>query len=85
MREMITITVIVAIYFIPTITAYVRRHRQKLAILWLNVLAGWTAVGWVGGVVWACTSDVEPPRALVDLPPADPVIPTGPWEYRGPQ
>jgi Superinfection immunity protein len=47
------------IYFLPSTIASSRRHRQKLAIKILNFFAGWTFIGWLGALVWACTSDVE--------------------------
>jgi len=43
-----------------TIVAGVRNHRQRLAINVLNVVAGWTLIGWVVAFVWACTADVLP-------------------------
>lgn len=48
------------IYVLPTIVAYRRHHRQTLAITVLNVVLGWTLLGWVVALVWACTTDVEP-------------------------
>jgi Superinfection immunity protein len=36
-----------------------RGHRQSLAIFILNLLAGWTAIGWIIAIVWACTADVR--------------------------
>jgi len=47
------------LYFIPTITAYERHHRQAGAIATLNVLLGWTFLGWVIAMVWSCTSDTR--------------------------
>ena len=46
-----------SLYFIPTIIAVARGHRQILAIGMLNTLVGWTFVGWVIALVWACTRD----------------------------
>jgi hypothetical protein len=46
------------IYFVPTIVAYNRNHRQAMAIMVLNFFGGWTAIGWVVALVWACTADV---------------------------
>ncbi|HZP31893.1 MAG TPA: superinfection immunity protein [Candidatus Acidoferrales bacterium] len=44
-----------ALYFLPTI---VGRHKQNLrAIFALNLLLGWTLVGWVVALVWALTKD----------------------------
>lgn len=52
-----------ALYFIPTITAYERRHRHAGAIATLNILLGWTFLGWVIAMVWSCTSDTRPRAA----------------------
>jgi hypothetical protein len=41
------------IYFLPTIFAAVRRSRHLVGIILLNVLAGWTFVGWVIALVWS--------------------------------
>lgn len=45
-------------YFIPTIIAYSRKKANRLAILALNALLGWTIVGWVVALVWALKIDV---------------------------
>ncbi len=55
---------LVAIYFIPAFVASRRHHRNRLAIGVLNLLAGWTGVGWIAALVWACTADVESERPL---------------------
>lgn len=43
------------IYCIPAVTAYSRKHRNSLAILWLNILTGWTGLGWLVAFIWALT------------------------------
>ena len=48
-----------ALYFLPAIVATQRRHRQRLAVSVTNLLLGWTLVGWVAAMIWACTADVE--------------------------
>jgi Superinfection immunity protein len=53
---------IIVLYFVPMIVAYKRNHRQGMAITVLNLFAGWTALGWIVALVWACTSDVLPSR-----------------------
>ena len=57
-----------ALYFVPAIVAYKRHHRQTLAITVLNVAAGWTGLGWVAALVWACTGDVVKEVSSVELP-----------------
>jgi sorbitol-specific phosphotransferase system component IIBC len=47
---------LIAAYFAPTIIALARKHRQTMAIGVLNVLAGWTLIGWIVALVWAFVS-----------------------------
>jgi hypothetical protein len=41
------------LYFFPTIAASRYRHPRQLTILYLNILIGWTVVGWVIVLRWA--------------------------------
>ena len=41
------------IYFLPTLIAWSGNHRNIGAIGILNLLLGWTLLGWVGALVWA--------------------------------
>ena len=43
------------IYFFPGIVAEVRRHRQRLTIGMSNLLLGWTVLGWIFALIWACS------------------------------
>jgi hypothetical protein len=45
----------VVFYFIPAGVAGMRDHHNSIAIFVLNLLLGWTFVGWVIALVWACT------------------------------
>lgn len=47
----------IAIYFLPIIIALGKRKQNSVAILVLNLLAGWTFFGWVIALVWALTAD----------------------------
>jgi hypothetical protein len=49
------LTIMVALYWLPTLVAYDHRHRQRQAIGTLNFLPGWTFIGWVVALVWAKT------------------------------
>ncbi|MFH1662731.1 MAG: superinfection immunity protein [Chloroflexota bacterium] len=44
-----------AFYFLPTIIALIRGHRNALAIFLLNFFLGWTFIGWVVSLVWSVT------------------------------
>lgn len=46
----------VVAYFLPTIIAGMRLHHQGGAIFALNLLLGWTLIGWVAAFVWSCTA-----------------------------
>jgi hypothetical protein len=43
-------------YMMPTITAFNRGHRSAGAICALNILLGWTMLGWIAALVWSLTS-----------------------------
>lgn len=44
-------------YFIPSYIALKRHKRNKLAIILLNLLTGWTVIGWVVSLVWSVKHD----------------------------
>ncbi|MBV9511062.1 MAG: superinfection immunity protein [Caulobacteraceae bacterium] len=52
----ILLLVMAAMYFMPTIIAFLRKHRQTAAIAAVNVLLGWTVVGWIVSFIWSLTS-----------------------------
>ena len=39
--------------FLPTIVAVVRKHRQVVPILILNIFLWWTFIGWAVALAWA--------------------------------
>ena len=41
------------IYFLPSIIAAFRRHPSALAIFLIDLLLGWTFIGWVGALIWS--------------------------------
>jgi hypothetical protein len=46
----------IGIYLIPTWVALIRHHTQKGAIFAINLFLGWTLLGWVGALAWACST-----------------------------
>ncbi|HYW05045.1 MAG TPA: superinfection immunity protein [Gammaproteobacteria bacterium] len=73
-----------AAYLSPAIMAYVRHHQNEFAILLMNVLLGWTVLGWITALVWAATpvrgpqppASRKPPRAAPGGARKEPVIDT---------
>lgn len=45
-----------ATYFLPTFVASRRRHHNANAIFLLNLLLGWTGIGWIAALIWAATA-----------------------------
>jgi len=43
----------IVIYFIPTIVALNKKHVNTTPIILVNVLLGWSLIGWVVALVWA--------------------------------
>lgn len=50
-----------ALYWLPSFVAVARHHHNGTAIIVTNFLLGWTVVGWIGTLIWACTT--PPPAA----------------------
>ena len=62
---------LLALYFLPAVVAKLRAHHQRGAILALNILLGWTLLGWVIAFVWALTA-VKPVAVAAPEAPASP-------------
>jgi hypothetical protein len=52
---MIHLTVLILLYFLPTIIAHNRGH-EITGILLFNLLLGWTGIGWIVMLLWALLS-----------------------------
>jgi Superinfection immunity protein len=62
---LITLLVSVFIYILPTIIA--RNKKNIGAIAALNILLGWTILGWVAALVWALTKEQQE-TIIVSMP-----------------
>ena len=47
------------LYLFPAFIASTRKHNNSSAIFILNLLLGWTFIGWVLSLVWAFTSNTK--------------------------
>ena len=50
-------------YFAPTVIAQTRNIKHPFTIFSINLLFGWTVVGWIAALVWAAR---QQPRAQPD-------------------
>jgi hypothetical protein len=54
-----TLVVLLVLYFLPAIVAARGNHWNKWAIFVLNLLLGWTLIGWVMAMVWAVKKEAR--------------------------
>jgi hypothetical protein len=57
------------LFFVPMFLACHRDHPNAIPITLVNVLLGWTFLGWVVALVWSCSA-TAPRRPHVDTPRA---------------
>ncbi|MBB3140208.1 superinfection immunity protein [Halomonas sp. THAF12] len=62
MEALLMLFVAVVVYFLPLIVAVMRSKENAVAISMLNLFLGWTFIGWVVALVWACMNDQAPAR-----------------------
>ena len=43
-------------YLFPTAIAYQRGHQSQGGIATLNILLGWSLIGWVIALIWSCSA-----------------------------
>ncbi|MBU2555542.1 MAG: superinfection immunity protein [Bacteroidetes bacterium] len=53
--EFALLILLLVIYFLPSIIAY--DHRNFASIFILNLLLGWSIIGWIVAIVWAFSND----------------------------
>ena len=53
----------VVIYFIPSIIG--RKKSNSIWIFILNLLLGFTVIGWIAALVWALTGKAETPQTII--------------------
>jgi uncharacterized membrane protein len=54
------------LYLLPAIIADMRDAEHATAITWVNLLFGWTVLGWVAALIWACVEKPEPEQPAVE-------------------
>lgn len=53
MMTAIGLIVAMSFYMLPTMVAAYNNHKQVVAICLLNLLLGWTGLGWIGALIWS--------------------------------
>ena len=60
--EAVVVLGALVVYFAPSIIATHRFHHQYRAVCVLNLLLGWTVLGWIAALIWSFTA-VDKERA----------------------
>lgn len=50
---------LIAVYIAPTATAYQRKTKNKVQVLMVNLLLGWTFIGWFVALIMAYSPNKE--------------------------
>jgi hypothetical protein len=53
------------LYFLPTIIG--RHHADSVGIFIVNLLFGWTVIGWFVALIWACSGERCVPVRMVPV------------------
>jgi hypothetical protein len=59
MSELVAVILLLAglaIYFLPLLIANARNHHQLGLIFFINLIIGWTGIGWLATLFWAAVS-----------------------------
>jgi hypothetical protein len=57
--EYLILPIIVSLYLLPTIIAAIRRHKNQAPIAIINIIFGWTFLGWIIALIWSATDNTE--------------------------
>lgn len=53
------VLIVIALYFLPAIIAYMRKYKNRMSVLVIDLFLGWTLVGWVVALALSFADDVE--------------------------
>jgi len=69
------------LYFLPTIITEIRRTEHGVGIFWVNLIFGWTILGWIAAFMWSLAEKASPKGE-----PARPwSAETDAWNFHAPQ
>lgn len=47
------VSCLIFFYFLPSYIAGIRKHKHFKPILLINILTGWTFLGWAAALIWS--------------------------------
>jgi hypothetical protein len=88
MAEFIALALMLVLYFLPAIIGKDKRNAGSIFLL--NLLGGWTVIGWLAALIWAASKDAPPATVVVQqavptpMPVATPIRPVASEEAAKP-
>ncbi|MBX2833950.1 MAG: superinfection immunity protein [Micavibrio sp.] len=67
LRVIIGLILCVTLVLLPSGIAVMRRHKNLIPIILVNVLLGITGIGWIIALIWSFTSNVKEKRSIIEL------------------
>lgn len=67
-KAMIMYPVLVLLYLLPSMLAWKRGSRRRVKILLINVLLGWTVIGWIAALMMGFAYEPPPDGSEPDRP-----------------
>tara|TARA_Y100000817_G_scaffold310296_1_gene300716 strand:- start:287 stop:517 length:231 start_codon:yes stop_codon:yes gene_type:complete len=64
MRVILAIICLISIFFIPVSVGLFRDSSKKWGIFLVNILVGWTGIGWIIALIWAFISESTEEKSL---------------------
>jgi hypothetical protein len=53
----VAILIALVIFFLPTVIAFAKNRKYRWVVLFVNVVAGFTLIGWFGALIWSIAED----------------------------
>ncbi len=82
MTSVIFLLIVGVLYFLPSIVAVQRRHSNQAPIFIVNLLTGWTLIGWVIALAWSLSAQKTPPGPPVPQVPQESKVGTSWMQWR---
>lgn len=58
-QPFVMLVMIFALYFTPSIIATARKHQNRIGVILLNLLLGWTIIGWIVALIWSVSANTR--------------------------
>ena len=58
---------ILLVYFLPYVIAKQRKADGRNLIFFVNLIIGWTVIGWLACIIWACTIEKEKKAPAIEV------------------